>query len=123
MISTSPHAPRQALLSRVGMVITVEDNEKYILEQFCQITHCTVPENIPGLSPGEACIWETDNQNPSYKIRYKMPQQLQHRHKRKYAFGDMAYNSFVFNGRHNKLKLKANNLRLHKRKIYSCLTP
>jgi hypothetical protein len=43
-------------------------------------------------------------------VRSAMPGTLLRRHKRKYATGDMADNSFYFKGPENKLNLKANNL-------------
>jgi hypothetical protein len=110
LITTSPHALSPAWLSQVDMVITVGDNEKYVIEQFCAIRNCAVPEKIPALQVGEASIWDTDRKTAPYLIRYRLPEHLHHRHKRKYAVGDMTYNSFVFTGRENKLHLQANNL-------------
>ncbi|HTE32469.1 MAG TPA: HAD-IIB family hydrolase [Chryseolinea sp.] len=110
LISTSPHALNPALLSQVGMVITIGNNKKYVIEQFCVIRKCAVPGKIPDLSVGEASVWDIGGGKDPYMIHYKLPGQLQHRHKRKYAIGDMAENSFIFTGPQNKMHLKANSL-------------
>jgi hypothetical protein len=44
------------------------------------------------------------------QIKTGTPVHLQQRHKKKYATGDMDYNSFYFRGPENKLNLKAHNL-------------
>lgn len=44
------------------------------------------------------------------KATGRKPGSLLMRHKRKYATGDMGYNSFYFNGPAHRLNLKANNL-------------
>lgn len=110
LITTSPHALSPVWLSKVEMVITVGDNERYVIEQFCAIRDCAVPQKIPALAAGEACVWVPGSKTEPYVIHYQLPGQLLHRHKRKYAVGDMTYNSFVFTGRYNKLHLRANNL-------------
>jgi hypothetical protein len=112
LISTSPHALGSAMLSKVGMLLTIGENPSYPFEQFCQILGLSVPAAIPSLAEDEICIWERDSSRPPYKAKFRLPRQLQQRHKKKYAQGDMGDHSFVFTGRENKLHLKANNLML-----------
>jgi hydroxymethylpyrimidine pyrophosphatase-like HAD family hydrolase len=114
LISTSAHALEPALLSKVGMLLTVGNNPSYPFEQFCGILGLPVPAAIPTLAEDEICIWERNGSRPPYKAKFRLPQQLQQRHKKKYAEGDMGDNSFVFTGLENKLHLKANNLLLFK---------
>jgi hypothetical protein len=124
LISTSPHALSAATLSKVGMVLTLGDNPSYPIEQFCQVLGLPAPQGIPALKNNELCVWDRDGTvapdgsdkpdgSPApYIVRYNMPQQLQQRHKKKYAQGDMGGNSFIFTGRENQLHLVANNLML-----------
>jgi hydroxymethylpyrimidine pyrophosphatase-like HAD family hydrolase len=112
LISTSPHALDPAILSKVGMLITLGENPGYPFMQFCQLLGLAVPEGIPALRENELCVWDRDSTRPPYKARPHLPSQLLQRHKKKYAQGDMGDNSFVFTGREKKLHLKANNLML-----------
>jgi len=110
LITTSPHALHEAILSQIGMVITIGENPRYPIEQFCSIRKCVMPEHIPDLSQGQACVWDIEHDKPPFVIQVNMPVRLMQRHKKKYAAGDMGDNSFVFTGLENKLQLKANNL-------------
>jgi phosphoglycolate phosphatase (TIGR01487 family) len=109
LISASPHMLSPAWVSQVETVITVGDDKKFVLEKFCALRNLALPNKIPELQAGEASVWDISRKTP-YVIRYKLPDQLQQRHKRKYAVGDMTDNSFVFTGPENKLQLVANNL-------------
>jgi hypothetical protein len=111
IISTSPHALHSAALSKIGMIITIGDNPAYPFEQFGKMLQCAVPTAIPVLHKGEICVWERGPQAP-YVARYNQPHQLQQRHKKKYAQGDMGDNSFIFRGEDKRLHLVANNLML-----------
>jgi hydroxymethylpyrimidine pyrophosphatase-like HAD family hydrolase len=112
VISTSPHALHAAALSKIGMIITIGGNAAYPFEQFGKLLGCPVPVNIPVLSEGEVCVWERGSPGDPYKVRYNQPHQLQQRHKKKYAQGEMGDNSFVFTGEEGRLHLVANNLML-----------
>jgi hypothetical protein len=130
LISTSPHALSAATLSKVGMVLTLGENPSYPIEQFCQVLGLAAPQAIPAIKNNELCVWDRDRPTSPdgpvipngsaepdgfpapYIARYKMPQQLLQRHKKKYAQGDMGGNSFIFTGRENQLHLVANNLML-----------
>lgn len=110
LISTSPHALCPVILSKVGMLLTIGDNPSYPFEQFCERLGLPVPEGIPYLAEDEICVWERDDPRPPYAVKFRLPQQLQQRHKKKYAAGDMGDNSFVFTGRDHQLSLRATNL-------------
>lgn len=112
LISTSPHALSAATLSRVGMVITLGKDPGYPFEQFCEIVGVAMPSVIPSLAENEICIWDRETDKAPFVAEYHLPTQLQQRHKKKYAQGEMGYNSFVFTGPENKLHLVANNLML-----------
>lgn len=58
---------------------------------------------------GDVLVWQKSR--PQVRVvKSDMPGPLLMRHKRKYATGDMGYNSFYFNGPAHQLNLKANNL-------------
>ena len=110
IISTSPHALGVAILSKVGLILTIGGNAAYPIEQFCEKLELKTPTAIPSLEKNELCVWEREESRPPYKVRFNQPSQLQQRHKKKYAQGDMGANSFIFTGPDNKLHLVANNL-------------
>lgn len=110
IISTSPHALHPSTLSKVGAVITLGKDAMYPIELYCNALKMPLPEGIPILGENEIAVWERDTGKPPYKAKFKLPGQLMQRHKKKYAHGDMSYNSFVFTGPENKQRLVANNL-------------
>jgi hypothetical protein len=114
LISVAPDAISPVILSKTGMLIVTGGNTHYPIEQFCDITHRPLPYPIPELSKEQACIWNIETGQPPYVIKTFLPDQLMQRHKKKYAAGDMSYNSFFFTDPENKLHLKANNLQMFK---------
>ncbi|MDO6430551.1 HAD-IIB family hydrolase [Flavitalea sp. BT771] len=113
IISTSPHQLSTTSLSRVGTVIAIGRDAAYPFRQFSEKLQLPMPAPIPDLSENEIAIWNREEDGkPVYKARFHLPVQLQQRHKKKYAQGDMGYNSFIFTGPENKMHLKANNLML-----------
>lgn len=115
LISTSPYYLHKTVLSKVGMIITLGANPTYPLEQFSAKMNIKAPENIPQLAEDELCVWDcTVPESSCFKARYDVPSRLLQRHKRKYANGDMGYNSFIFTGPEARLRLVANNLMMFK---------
>ena len=112
IISTSPHALSKTSLARVGTVMAIGKDASYPFQQFCEKLQLPMPSDVPALSENEIAIWDRDDTRGVYKARFNLPGQLQQRHKKKYAQGDMSYNSFIFTGPGNKMHLKANNLML-----------
>jgi hypothetical protein len=110
IISTSPHALHPSTLSRVGMVITLGKDARYPIELFCNVLKMPMPEEVPVLGENEIAVWERDSRRPPFKAQFRLPSQLLQRHKKKYAHGDMSYNSFIFTGPGNRQRLVANNL-------------
>jgi HAD superfamily hydrolase (TIGR01484 family) len=112
LISTSPTTLHPNVLQMVGTIITIGDNPGYPFQQVGEILHRPVPKKIPTLQEGEICVWQLDTDRHPFKVRYPQPRRLMQRHKKKYATGDMADNSFVFTGSESHLHLVANNLML-----------
>ena len=109
VVSTSPHALHAEAMSRIGMLITIGENPGYPFEQWGELTGEATPSVIPALRKGEVCVWERGS-GEVLVARYNAPHQLQRRHKKKYAQGEMGENSFVFRGEEGRLHLVANNL-------------
>ncbi|MBS1605495.1 MAG: HAD-IIB family hydrolase, partial [Bacteroidetes bacterium] len=109
VVSTSPHALHPEAMSRIGMIITIGENPGYPFEQWGRLVGEEVPSVIPALQQGEICVWERGGGEPEV-VKYTAPHQLQRRHKKKYAQGEMGENSFVFRGEEGRLHLVANNL-------------
>lgn len=110
IISTSPHALHPSTLSRVGMVITIGKDAAFPIELYCNALKVAMPDGVPILGENEIAVWERESMRPPYKAKIRLPIQLLQRHKKKYATGDMSYNSFIFTGPENRLHLVANNL-------------
>jgi GTPase SAR1 family protein len=110
IISTSPHALHPSTLASVGMVITLGKDAGYPIEMYCNALKIPMPDGVPILGENEIAVWESERKRPPYKAKIKLPSQLLQRHKKKYAMGDMSYNSFIFTGPENRQHLVANNL-------------
>jgi HAD superfamily hydrolase (TIGR01484 family) len=110
IITTAPTALHPDVLRKIGTIITIGENPSYPFKQVCEILQQPMPRRIPSLEEGEVCVWNFDQHDPPYTARYAQPRQLRQRHKKKYATGDMAENSFIFTGSEKRLHLSANNL-------------
>ena len=113
LISTSPDHLSVQALSKIGMIMVIGSNTAYPIKQYCKVLRMDVP-SIPAISEAEICVWDIEKKTAPTAIRYFWPQKLLKRHKRKYAQGNMASNSFIFTGIENKLHLVAPNLMMFK---------
>jgi len=110
LVSNAPDAISKNILKKIGMVITVGDNPSYPFEQFASAVGIEAPLLKKTLQLQQCFVWDIDDKEQPFIVNVNRPAQLQQRHKKKYAQGDMGDNSFVFTGKEGKLKLKANNL-------------
>lgn len=109
-VTTNPDLINHTFLKRVSLSIMMGESINQSIEEFASLIDekIDIPENIV-LQKGEALVW-SKNENKIQLVRTAMPSKLLHRHRRKYATGDMGPDSFYFRGPENKLNLKANNL-------------
>jgi len=109
-VTTKPALVHDAILKRVSIAIMMGDTPGEFMNEFAAFSgiEIAVPEHLV-LQKGEVLVWQKQT-NEILLVRSDMPSQLLHRHKRKYATGDMGIDSFYFTGPENKLNLKANNL-------------
>jgi hydroxymethylpyrimidine pyrophosphatase-like HAD family hydrolase/energy-coupling factor transporter ATP-binding protein EcfA2 len=109
-ITTKPDLINKALLKRINIALIIGDQPNDSMAIFSSLIdeQIDIPENVV-LQKGELLVWQKHS-NKTVLVRSLMPSQLLHRHKRKYAAGDMGPDSFYFRGPQGKLNLKANNL-------------
>jgi hydroxymethylpyrimidine pyrophosphatase-like HAD family hydrolase len=109
-ITTKPELVHAQFLKRVNTALLMGETPDKYLGDFARITDqkISVSANVI-LQQGEVLVWQKEPGNP-FLVRGDMPATLLHRHKHKYATGDMGPDSFYFKGPGQKLNLKANNL-------------
>jgi HAD superfamily hydrolase (TIGR01484 family) len=110
MITTKPELICHSFLKRINIAMMMGELPHQAMSVFAALIgeNINTPENVAG-DIGEILLWQK-GQNVANLFKSDMPIQFLFRHKRKYATGDMAENSFVFKGPDHKLNLKANNL-------------
>ncbi len=111
LITTSPEQVNKIIFGNTDMLIAIGDMPDQVIKGFAG------RKNIKPQSPasvslpnGEAWIWDISLQRKPFPVQFPKPEHLLHRHKKKYAKGNMSENSFVFTGPEGKLRLKAYNL-------------
>jgi hypothetical protein len=87
------------------------DDAAKAMQDFSEFRGIQLQENaVTPLQKGQAWVWDVETGDDPVLINTGTPVHLQQRHKKKYATGDMDYNSFYFKGPEGKLSLKAYNL-------------
>jgi len=109
-ITTKPELVHKSFLQRVNMAIVMGEEPAAHLRDFAKLIaeEIILPAQVP-LQKGEVLLWRKGSKEVSL-VRSDTPATLLHRHKQKYAAGDMGPDSFIFKGPEGKLNLKANNL-------------
>ncbi|MCQ6958726.1 HAD-IIB family hydrolase [Mucilaginibacter aquariorum] len=111
-ITTRPELLDQALVQRINTVLVMGEAPDQTMRSVAHMLAADLP--LPAnlvFKKGEVLVWQKDR--PKLRVvTSDMPGALLMRHKRKYATGDMDYNSFYFTGPGHRLNLKANNLML-----------
>jgi len=109
-ITTRPELLDRELVKRINTALVMGEAPDQTMRAVAQILPADLP--LPAslaFQKGDVLVWQKSR--PQLRlIRSDMPGSLLMRHKRKYATGDMGYNSFYFNGPAHRLNLKANNL-------------
>lgn len=109
-ITTSSNLLQENFLNYVNTAMIMGDLRREEMQLFIEQKKQEITE-WPALGFGNVLVWQNDN--PSVQaIKAIMPERILRRHKRKYASGDMGYNSFYFTGPGHRLNLKAQNLLL-----------
>ena len=108
-ITVHPERLTPAMLAWMDVVIAVGPLPEKPLGEFAAATG-RAPVQMPGPHEGEAVCWLVHTSEPPFPIRTIPGRAERIRHRRKYAEGDVRYNSFYFRGPTGKHNLKAQNL-------------
>ncbi|MBV8344915.1 MAG: HAD hydrolase family protein [Candidatus Eremiobacteraeota bacterium] len=107
-ITTAPSKLAKALLATVSAVVAVGADRETVIEA---ATGTDVRGKIQANTKVEAVIWRSGASGVETLTEIFPPELERHRHRRKYAEGDLApTDSFYFQGPDGKLNLRANNL-------------
>ncbi len=112
LITVHPEHTSRAALQRIDTVVTVGREADQPMKEFASVVGIDPPE-VPGqdLNQGQAAIWFVDQKRVFFDVKAVKSRQEHHRHKRKYAEGQLEEaRIFRFRGPGNKLNLPANNL-------------
>jgi hypothetical protein len=110
-ITLSTEGMNEAILNKINFLISMGDDAANALHAFSRFKNIHLPEKaVTPLQKGQAWVWDVEEGNKPVLIKTGMPVHVQQRHKKKYATGDMDYNSFYFRGPEGRLNLKAYNL-------------
>jgi hydroxymethylpyrimidine pyrophosphatase-like HAD family hydrolase len=110
-VTVSTEGMNEAIINKTTLLISMGDDALKAMQDFSQYRSIQLPANIEKrLQKGQAWVWDVQAGNEPVLIKTGTPVHLQQRHKKKYATGDMDYNSFYFRGPQGKLSLKAHNL-------------
>ena len=112
-ITISPRDLARPLLERLETVVCVGDGAKDVIAEFCSARGIALPATSGRkVEKGEALVWRASRPAASW-IRLARTRTAQQRHVRKYAEGELSPDRcFVFRGPENKLKLRAQNLKM-----------
>jgi hypothetical protein len=109
-ITVHPEAVSPHVISSVDTFIGVGDAGAESLRSFAQASGVERPNTpAPRASDGFAIIWERPSARAQLVLA-KPAKSEQHRHKRKYAQGELGDHSFYFRGPEGRLNLRAQNL-------------
>jgi hypothetical protein len=111
LITVHPEKVAAEALQKINIVTAIGCAPGDVIQAFAKATRKTAPDgDFTDLPSGEAILWSVDREELQ-RIRFRLPEGEHHRHKRKYAQGELGPDrSFYFVGAHGRLKLRAQNL-------------
>jgi HAD superfamily hydrolase (TIGR01484 family) len=111
LITVHPGHVSPAALSGVNIVVVLGSEPQIMLDEFAKAIEKEPPKLPPeDLSAGQAWVWFRE-ENRAIRVRPEPSRSEHHRHKRKYAQGELdPERSFYFRGPKNELNLRAQNL-------------
>jgi hypothetical protein len=114
LITVHPERLAPEVLKQIDTVISVGDTPREMLAAFAERTGRAAPLFTEGALPkGEALFYRPSESNEPRRFRPLPPKLARHRHRRKYAAGELGEDkSFYFRGPEQKLNLRASNLQL-----------
>lgn len=111
LITYRPREVAAGVLELVDTVVVVGPTPQATIEEFSTVLGIEPPP-VPTVSVprDEVVVWERSRSNPPVRAKLLRARAARLRHLRKYAEGDLGPKSFVFRGRHGRLRLRARNL-------------
>ncbi len=111
LITVHPEHVAPEMLSTVDVAIAIGQGPAETLENFARATRqgFVRPEGLTH-RPGHVVIWFARAAEPPFSMRPEPGRAERIRHHRKYAEGDLRWNSFYFRGPDGKTNLRAHNL-------------
>ncbi len=115
LITVHPELLSSTLLDRVDTVLAVGANAVETLSSFTLMAKLPRPKidahAMDDPEPGELLLWLRDSSGPPRRVKAHPTKMVRHRHRRKYAEGQLPPDrSFFFRGEEKKLNLRAQNL-------------
>ena len=111
LITVHPEHVSPEMLSTVDVVIAIGQAPERTLDEFARATSQRLvwPETLI-YQPGQVVVWFASAGQPPFAMRPEPGRAERIRHHRKYAEGDLRWNSFYFRGPEGRTNLKAHNL-------------
>jgi hydroxymethylpyrimidine pyrophosphatase-like HAD family hydrolase len=111
LITVHPEHVSAKVTAKVDRIVAVGSHPRETIENFCRVAGKPAPavQDRP-LDTGEVILWNRRTGEKPFSFRITPPKSENHRHKKKYAEGNLEERSFVFRGPDNKLNLKAQNV-------------
>ncbi|WP_153800352.1 HAD family hydrolase [Foetidibacter luteolus] len=111
LITTQPSLVNKAIMQNIGSIIAIGSEPHGMLHEFSKARNLALnASTVKPLEQGKAWVWNAETNKLPFIISTNEPRHIAKRHKRKYAKGNMDYNSFYFTGPEKKLHLKAYNI-------------
>jgi hypothetical protein len=112
-VTVHPSHIAPAILGSIKLVLATGHSPEKTLGEFSQAAGCRLawPSGL-AYQPGTAVAWFPEDALPPYSIQPQLGRAERIRHVRKYAEGDLRWNSFYFRGPEARHNLRAQNLAL-----------
>jgi hydroxymethylpyrimidine pyrophosphatase-like HAD family hydrolase len=111
LITVHPEHVAPEMLSTVDVLIAIGQAPERTMEEFARATRGGLvwPDTLTH-QPGKVVVWFASAGEPPFAMQPEPGRAERIRHHRKYAEGDLRWNSFFFRGPEGKTNLKAHNL-------------
>ncbi len=111
LVTIDLHMIDPSVLENASTLIAMGSIAPQLLATFAAALDVECPKNLPRLAGDEFILWTPASGRPPAILRQEPPRQAHHRHKGKYATGDVGEErSFYFRGPKRDINLRARNL-------------
>lgn len=110
LVTVHPEWVAADVIAKIDLVVGVGPAAHEAIKAFAPVRGAAMPDALPIGQPRRAIAWRPSSSAPPFMFAPRRPKTEMHRHKRKYAEGDLQDNSFYFQGPEGRLNLRAQNL-------------